>query len=218
MFTGIVETKGTLVANHPVGGDRRLEIDSGDMGLERVALGDSIAVAGVCLTVVELNGSVFAADVSVETLDLTTLGSLSVGDQVNLEMPLTPQSRLGGHYVTGHVDGLGRLIDRQPDARSERLEFELPEGLERYVAAKGSVTVEGVSLTVNSVSGSRFSVNLIPHTLDMTTLGQLAPGDRVNIEVDILARYVARFLETGRENAEGGPVGSHNQTNDHGFA
>ena len=195
MFTGIVMGRGMLRKLESFGGDRRLHIDSGELDLGSSREGDSIAVAGVCLTMLDPQANGFRADVSVETLARTTLGGCSAGQTLNLETALTLEQPLGGHLVTGHVDGVGRLTGRAPDGRAQRLEFELPPELARYVARKGSVCVDGVSLTVNDVSGPGFSVCLIPHTLEVTTLGDLKPGDPVNIEVDLLARYVERLGE-----------------------
>jgi riboflavin synthase len=203
MFTGIVQGIGTVAALTPRHGDVELVIDAGAVALGDVALGDSIAVAGACLTATRIDGTRFAADVSTETLAKTTLGRLAPGDRVNLEKALRAGEPLGGHYVTGHVDGLARLIAAHDDGRSLRLQFEAPAPLARYVAPKGSVTLAGVSLTVNEVAGRRFGVNLIPHTRDVTTLGALAAGDEVNLEIDIIARYVARLLAAGT----GAPAG-----------
>jgi riboflavin synthase len=194
MFTGIVMSRGTVQQTLPLGGDLRLHIHSGGISLDDCAQGDSIAVAGVCLTMLQPGGQVFFADVSAETLALTTLGALQANSAVNLELAMTLQDRLGGHLVSGHVDGMGKLLQRHADARSERYEFELPQSLVRYVAAKGSVTIDGVSLTVNEVLENRFSVCLIPHTLQVTTLGALQPGQQVNIEVDLVARYLERLM------------------------
>jgi riboflavin synthase len=195
MFTGIVTSTGILQEKTPVGGDCRLTIDCGDLSLDDAREGESICVSGACLTMLEPSGNRFAADVSQETLGVTTLGHLQTGQAVNLELAMRADDRLGGHLVTGHVDGLATLLSRRPDARAERLDFEVPEGLARYVARKGSVCLDGVSLTVNSVDGCRFSVCLIPHTLDITTLGDLRPGDVVNFEVDLVARYLERLAE-----------------------
>lgn len=195
MFTGIVMARGRIRAIESPGGDRRLHIHSGRLDLGACREGDSIAVSGACLTMLDPRPDGFHADVSAETLALTTLGRLAEGDEVNLETALTLDQPLGGHLVTGHVDGVAQLVDRRQDARSERLDFEIPAGLSRYVARKGSVCVDGVSLTVNSAEGRIFSVCLIPHTLDVTTLGALKPGDEVNLEVDLLARYVERLGE-----------------------
>lgn len=194
MFTGIVSAKGFLREIADTGGDRRLGIECPTMNFDLCRAGDSIAVSGVCLTMLEPAGQGFHADVSRETLDLTTLGRLGQGSEVNLELALGLEDRLGGHMVSGHVDGIGRLVKRFPDARAERFEFELPQSLSRYVAKKGSVCIDGVSLTVNEVDVNRFSVCLIPHTLEITTLGRLQPGDEVNIEVDLIARYLERLV------------------------
>jgi len=199
MFTGIIQSVGRIAALEPIGGDLRIAIDVADLDLSDVALGDSIAVNGVCLTAIALGEGRFSADVSVETLDCTTLGALAAGDRVNLEKALRLADRLGGHLVSGHVDGVGEVVAVAPDARSLRWEFAVPSSLARYIAAKGSVAVNGVSLTVNAVDGRRFGVNLIPHTMERTTFGDLAPGSRVNIEVDLMARYAERLFEGKRE-------------------
>jgi riboflavin synthase len=197
MFTGIVQAVGTIRSVTPAGGDWRVWIDAGDLDLSDVALGDSIAVSGPCLTVVALDGAGFAADVSTETWERTAFGGLGVGDRVNLEKALLPTTRLGGHLVSGHVDGLAELRERRPEGRSERFTLEVPDHLARYVAEKGSVCLDGVSLTVNGVSGARFHVNLVPHTVAHTTLGDRRPGDRLNLEVDLIARYLERLLHGG---------------------
>ncbi len=194
MFTGIVLDVGTVKAQEPRGGDVRMVI-----GLERIDpatlhLGDSICVQGCCLTVTEVIGHAFAADVSRETLSLTTLGDLAVGSPVNLEPSLKAGDALGGHLVSGHVDGVARVDSLSADARSTRVKITVPDHLAKYIARKGSVAVDGVSLTVNEVEGATFGVNLIPHTQQVTTLGRLAPGARVNLEVDQVARYVERLL------------------------
>lgn len=198
MFTGIVQGVGSIRAVEPKGGDVTLWIDTGSVSLADVQTGGSIAVNGACLTAVQLEPRAFAADVSRETLSLTTAGEWKAGTPVNLEKALTAGQALGGHYVTGHVDGVGTVISRHDDARSVRIEFEVPPALARYVARKGSVCVDGVSLTVNGVAGRRFDVNLVPHTLELTILGGYRPGTRVNLEVDIIARYLERLLEEGR--------------------
>lgn len=197
MFTGIVQGVGRVRSVEPRGGDVRMWIEGGGVPLGDVAIGGSIAVNGACLTAVELEPAAFAADLSRETLALTTAGGWVAGTPVNLEKALTAGQSLGGHYVTGHVDGVGRVLSRHDDARSVRVGFEVPPELARYVARKGSVTVDGVSLTVNGVSGSRFDVNLVPHTLELTILGGYGPGTRVNLEVDIIARYLERLLAAG---------------------
>lgn len=194
MFTGIVMSLGSVLEVIPAGGDLRLRINTGELDLGSSAAGDSISVSGVCLTMLQPQGREFFADVSAETLQLTTLGGLQPGSPVNLELALTLQDRLGGHLVSGHVDGLGSLISRREDGRAQRFEFELPQALMRYVAQKGSVTIDGVSLTVNAVHGAEFSVCLIPHTLEVTSLGELQPGQKANIEVDLVARYLERLL------------------------
>ena len=193
MFTGIVQSVGRVARFEQRGGDVRLSIAANDLGLDDVAIGDSICVSGVCLTAIALDGTTFVADVSVETLSCTTLGALKTGACVNLEKSLRLMDRLGGHLVSGHVDGIGKVASMTPDARSQRWMFELPPALARYVAAKGSVCVDGVSLTVNEVEGNCFGVNLIPHTIEVTTLRDKQVGDAVNIEVDLIARYVERL-------------------------
>jgi len=194
MFTGIVESLGTIAAIEERGGDTRLTIATGELDISRVQLGDSIAVNGVCLTAVELPGEGFVADVSRETLSLTTAGLWQVGDPVNLERALTPESRLGGHIVAGHVDDIGEVVSRHSDARSERFRLRVPAALARYIAHKGSVAVDGVSLTINRVEGAEFEINIVPHTLERTVIGSYQPGVKVNIEVDVIARYLERLL------------------------
>jgi len=176
------------------GGDLRLRIHAGTLDLRNCRQGDSISVSGACLTMLHPGAGCFGADVSAETLAMTTLGSLRAGHRVNLELAMTLADRLGGHLVTGHVDGVARLVSRCAEGRAERFMFELPAGLEKYLARKGSVCVDGVSLTVNEAVENRFSVCLIPHTLASTTLGDLQPGGLVNVEIDLVARYVERLL------------------------
>lgn len=197
MFTGIVQAVGTIRRLEARGDDRRIRVDAAALDLQDVALGDSICVSGVCLTVVARDGGEFAADLSIETLSRTTLGMLTDGTRVNLEKSLRLSDRLGGHLVAGHVDGVGRIVAVAPDARSQRWTVELPAALARYVAAKGSVCIDGVSLTVNDADGDRFGVNLIPHTIAVTTFGDRRVGDAINVEVDLVARYVERLM--GRE-------------------
>jgi riboflavin synthase len=198
MFTGIVQGVGRIRSVEPRGGDVTLWIETGPVPVGDVQVGGSIAVSGACLTATQIESHAFAADVSRETLSLTTLGSATAGTRVNIEKALTAGQALGGHYVTGHVDGVGRVVARHDDARSVRMEFEVPAELARYVARKGSVCVDGVSLTVNGVQGRRFDVNLVPHTLELTILAGCEPGAAVNLEVDIIARYLERLLEAGR--------------------
>ena len=197
MFTGIIQSVGRIARLEPRGGDLRLHVDTANLDLADVQLGDSIAVSGVCLTAVALEAHGFAADVSNETLSLTTLGQLKAGDPVNLEKALRLADRLGGHLVSGHVDGLGKVVSVAPDARSQRWTFEVPASLARYIAAKGSVCIDGTSLTVNEVTGHRFGVNLIPHTVEHTAFHAKRAGDAVNIEVDVIARYVERLIGNG---------------------
>lgn len=194
MFTGIVTSTGVMTNKTDVGGDCRLHIRCGGLDPKLVHQGESISVSGVCLTMLDPGPQGFHADVSKETLSLTTLGQLHEGQAVNLELALGLEDRLGGHLVTGHVDGKAVLVSRHEDARAERFEFEVPLRLARYIAKKGSVCVDGVSLTVNEVSGCNFSVCLIPHTLEITTLGVLEAGDEVNLEVDLIARYLERLM------------------------
>ncbi len=195
MFTGIILGCGRVASIEAKGGDLELGIDAGFLGPGRLKEGDSISVQGVCLTATRYAGTAFHADLSLETLSKTTLGALSVGSRVNLEPSLRAGDALGGHIVSGHVDGVGRLTGLQQDGRSWRMEFELPPGLERFVAPKGSICVDGVSLTVNQAKERRFDVNVIPHTRQVTTLGDLAPGAAVNLEIDVIARYLERLMQ-----------------------
>ena len=200
MFTGLVEGVGSLAARDARGGDARLRIAAGTLPLDGVRLGESIAVNGVCLTVAAFDGDGFEADASNETLALTTLGALPVGAALNLERAMRPDDRLGGHLVSGHVDGVGRVLRIEPDARAQRWTIAAPRPLLRYVAQKGSVCVDGVSLTVNAVDAAGFEVALVPHTVAHTAFAGTAVGDAVNLEVDLVARYVERLLTT-REQA-----------------
>ncbi len=206
MFTGIILAIGSVADIQARGGDYRLTINTGKLSLSDAQLGDSIAVNGVCLTAVELGEHYFVADVSNETLSRTSLKSLKLGTPVNLELALTPNTRMGGHIVSGHVDGLGKILEKTPDGRSIRLSFAVPDHLSRYIAEKGSITINGISLTVNSVSGNTFSVNIVPHTLQETTLGTSHPGDEVNLEVDILARYLERLLQGSQDMSVKSPI------------
>lgn len=195
MFTGIVQAIGRIEAREVRDGDVRLRIDCGDLDLSALQIGGSIAVNGACLTAVEIDGRVFAADVSIETLDKTSLGRLDSGSPVNLETALTLNTALGGHLVSGHVDGLGTLLEMEPDARSIRYRFEVDPSLQVYIAAKGSITIDGTSLTVNRVLENRFDVNIVPHTQQKTVFQYYRFGTKVNIEVDIIARYLERLLQ-----------------------
>ena len=195
MFTGIVQSVGKIVVVEDIGGDARLRIAADALNLSDVRTGDSMAVNGVCLTVVELSGREFSADVSRETLGVTTLGMLEAGHWVNLEPSLTLGASLGGHLVSGHVDGVSRVLSMEPEARSTRIGFELPARLGRYVAKKGSVTIDGTSLTVNEVSDTELFVNIVPHTSDQTIMSGYSVGSQVNIEVDMIARYLERLIQ-----------------------
>jgi len=194
MFTGIVQALGRVSAVEPTGDDMRLTISSAELDLDDVMLGDSIAINGVCLTVTKLQKAAFCAYVSGETLSCTTFAQLTVNDPVNLEKALLPTTRLGGHLVSGHVDGIATVVSIEDDAKSRRIRFSVPQALSRYIAAKGSVCIDGVSLTVNVVEADQFEVNVIPHTLQQTVIGEYKPCTRVNIEVDIIARYLERLL------------------------
>ncbi len=203
MFTGIIQAIGQISEIEPKGQDTRLRIQTGKLDLSDVQLGDSIAVNGVCLTAVELPGDGFWADVSQETLSKTSLSSITVKQRVNLEKAMTPTTRLGGHLVSGHVDGLGEVITRKPAGRSVVFEIQAPDELARYIARKGSICVDGTSLTVNDIDGARFSLNIVPHTLAETIMDEYEAGRKVNLEVDIIARYLERLL-LGDEAAKAG--------------
>ena len=194
MFTGIIQAVGTIAAMEPSGGDLRLRVATGKLSLDDVALGDSICTNGVCLTVTDLPGDGYWADVSVETLDFTTLGQMKPGAAVNLEKALTPESRLGGHIVSGHVDGVGEIVSAVEDARSWRVVVRAPDALARYIAHKGSICIDGTSLTVNAVNGAEFDLNIIPQTMAETVFGDYRPGTKVNLEVDVIARYLERLV------------------------
>jgi riboflavin synthase len=194
MFTGIIQAIGEIERLEPRGGDMRLAVRAGKLKLDGAAIGDSIAVNGVCLTAVEIGGGRFTADVSRETLSLTTLGKLAPGSRVNLETALTLATPLGGHLVSGHVDGVGTVLEVREDARSWRLQIHAPGELARYIAHKGSICVDGTSLTVNEVKGAVFDLNIVPHTLEETIIGGYRAGTRVNLEVDLIARYLERLI------------------------
>jgi len=194
MFTGIIEAIGTVRALTPKGGDVRVYVQTGKLDLGDVKLGDSIAVNGICLTAVELPGDGFWADVSRETLARSAFIDLKAGSRVNLEKALTPTSRLGGHLVSGHVDGVGEVISREENARAVQFRIRAPRELARYIALKGSITVDGTSLTVNGVNGAEFELTIVPHTLGETIMADYRPGRQVNLEVDLLARYLERLM------------------------
>ena len=194
MFTGIIQAIGEVAAVQNSGGDIRLRINTGKLSLEDVGLGDSICTNGTCITVTELPGDGFWADVSVETLNFTTMGKLQTGSRVNLEKALTATDRLGGHIVSGHVDGVGEVVSLREDARSIRFVMRAPDGLAKYIAHKGSICIDGTSLTVNAVNGAEFELNIIPQTVAETIFGQYRPGSAINLEVDVIARYLERLM------------------------
>jgi riboflavin synthase len=198
MFTGIVQATGRIHSLEPRGGDLRLAVEAAALGLDDVGLGDSICVSGACLTVVAIAAGVLAFDVSTETLARTSLGARAAGDAVNLEKSLRLADRLGGHLVSGHVDGVGTVVSITDDARAQRWTFRAPAALMRYVASKGSIAVDGVSLTVNEVGTDTFGVALIPHTVAVTTFRERRVGNAVNLEVDPVARYVERLMQFDR--------------------
>lgn len=194
MFTGIIETTGTIADVQPKGKDIRLLVNTGELDLSDVNIGDSIAVNGVCLTAVSLNSSSFWADVSKESLMLTSLAHLNTGSEVNLEKALTLNTRLGGHLVSGHVDGLGEIIEQYDEGRSTRFWLKAPDSLAKYISEKGSICIDGTSLTVNEVKGSTFKLNIVPHTIQKTVIKHYHIGSQVNLEVDVIARYLERLL------------------------
>lgn len=194
MFTGIIESVGKIIASEQKGGDIRLTIATATLNMSDVQLGDSIAVNGVCLTAVEFNDSSFVADVSNETIEHTATGKLQQGSEVNLEKALTLATRLGGHMVSGHVDGVGEVVNRIDDGRSVRFRIKAPAELAKYIAHKGSITVDGISLTVNKVNGAEFELNIVPHTIQETVIKNYKVGTEVNLEVDLIARYLERLL------------------------
>ena len=202
MFTGIIEGVGLLARSENRGGDARLSIEVGSLSFADARLGESVSVNGVCLTVVAFDANSFEADASNETLALTTLGGLATGALVNLERAMRPTDRLGGHLVSGHVDGVGKVLDIQQDARAQRWRFTVPPALLRYIAKKGSICVDGVSLTVNEVDAVGFEVALIPHTVSNTAFARTSVGHAVNLEIDLVARYVERLLATDSAGAD----------------
>ena len=204
MFTGIIEAVGKIQRMEPTGGDMRLIIDASTLDMGDVHLGDSIAVNGVCLTAVKFDQTSFVADVSNETVSLTTLKDLKTGSPVNLEKALLPTTRLGGHLVSGHVDGVGTVIDVAEDARSVRYTIRVPDELKKYVAVKGSICVDGTSLTVNVVNDDCFEINIVPHTQEKTIIKNYKAGTEVNLEVDLVARYLERLLTSGTDGKDEG--------------
>ena len=217
MFTGIIEAIGSVRALSPKGGDVRVHVDTGKLDLGDVKLGDSIAVNGVCLTAVALPGNGFWADVSRETLACSAFIDLKIGSKVNLEKALTPSSRLGGHLVSGHVDGVGEVVGPEDNARAVQFRIRAPRELAKYIALKGSITVDGVSLTVNGVNGAEFELTIVPHTLGETIMADYHPGRQVNLEVDLLARYLERLL-LGDKAADGKSGGlSESFLAEHGY-
>ena len=216
MFTGIIQSVGKIAALDTRGGDASVRISCGKLDMSEVNTGDSIAVSGVCLTVVEHSTAGFTADVSGETLSCTTLGRLRTGDAVNLEKALTLSTPLGGHLVSGHVDGVGVVVNRREAARSVQFRIRAPEALAKYIAEKGSVCVDGVSLTVNAIHGAEFEVNIVPHTLSETTLGAIKEDSEVNLEVDVVARYLERLM-LGKHAAQSGSEITREFLARHGF-
>ncbi|MCK8517305.1 riboflavin synthase [Methylonatrum kenyense] len=216
MFTGLVQAQGRVRQRETRGGDVRLHISAGELEMTTVGLGDSIAVNGVCLTAVTLDDAGFAADVSLESLQRTTLKNLAAGSPVNLEKSLTLSTPLGGHLVSGHVDAIGEVVERRQDGRSWRFAFRVPDRLARYIAEKGSVCIDGVSLTVNGVDGAVFDVNIVPHTMQATIIDGYRVGSEVNIEVDLVARYLERLVQGDAAARPGGGV-SRELLGRHGF-
>ncbi len=217
MFTGIIQTVGAVKQLQKTGGDVRLHIGCDALDFDKIALGDSIAVNGVCLTVVQKSDAGFAADVSIETLEHTSLKQLAAAVPVNLECAVTPATPLGGHLVSGHVDGVGEIVALYEDARSTRYEVQVPAELAKYIAKKGSVCIDGVSLTVNAVNGDQFGINIIPHTKQHTIFANYRKGSLVNIEVDVIARYVERLLLGDKAAVKGSQL-SVEFLAEHGFA
>ncbi len=213
MFTGIIQATGKLLDRTPAAGDVELKIDTATLTMGDVSSGDSIAVNGVCLTVTDFGSDYFKADVSNETVSCTTLGKLHNGSIVNLEKALLPTSRLGGHLVSGHVDGIGELLSRKTDGRSERLTFRAPANIKKYIAVKGSICIDGISLTVNEVNKCEFGVNIVPHTVAQTNMDALVPGQQVNLEVDVIARYLERMISSAIEDGAEGVTANNSGDN-----
>ena len=220
MFTGIIQAKGSIQGIEPRSGDMRLKIGVGKLDMSDVKLGDSIAMNGVCLTVVDFSSDYYSADVSVETLNCSTLGGLSVGSPVNLEKAMAVSARLDGHIVSGHVDGVGEVISMTEDARSIRYRLRAPDSLAKYIAHKGSICVDGTSLTVNEVNGAEFELNIIPVTRDETLFSEYRAGTKVNLEVDVIARYLERLLLGDKAAQPNSPSSELTMAflNDNGFA
>ena len=204
MFTGIIEAVGRIKKIEPVGGDMRLHVDVGSLDMSDVQLGDSIAVNGVCLTAIEFDNKHFVADVSNETITMTSLKDLAIASEVNLEKALLPTTRLGGHLVSGHVDGLGEVLSIKEESRSIQLIIKAPEELKRYIAMKGSICIDGTSLTVNKITNADFEINIVPHTQQQTIIKNYKPGTKVNLEVDLIARYLERLLMKQDDNTTEG--------------
>ena len=217
MFTGIIEATGSVTKLQQIQSDWRLTINAEKLDLSDVVLGDSIAVNGCCLTVVELTAREFSADVSNETMNCTTLAALKAGVRVNLEKAMLASSRFGGHIVSGHVDGVGSLLSSTADGKSIKLVFEVPAGLAKYIAAKGSICIDGTSLTVNEVQGIGFTLNVIPHTQIKTIIGDYAVGQRVNLEVDLVARYLERLIQGDSASTATGAAIDRGFLAEHGF-
>ena len=217
MFTGIVESIGKVESLERIQDEWRLKLATADLDLGDVKLGDSIAVSGCCLTVVELSGSGFAADVSNETLRCTILGEFKPGTKVNLEKAMQATDRFGGHIVSGHVDGVGELVSAEPEGKSIKLVFAAPENLTKDIAAKGSICIDGTSLTVNEVNGNNFAINVIPHTQEQTVSGGYKPGQKVNLEVDLIARYLEKLFAGSDSNYKAGHGVSEQLLEQHGF-
>jgi riboflavin synthase len=215
MFTGIIEAIGSVKSLQEIKSEWKLVLKAEKLDMSDVKLGDSIAVSGCCLTVVEMSDSSFGADVSNETLRCTSLGSLKTGSRVNLEKAMMATDRFGGHIVSGHVDGVGKLVSSSQEGQSIKLTFEVPDDLRKYIAAKGSICIDGTSLTVNEVSANTFSINVIPHTQEETIIGEYGAGRVVNLEVDLVARYLERLM-TGAQESTGGGI-TKDYLMEHGF-
>ena len=217
MFTGIIEATGSVASLQNIESEWRLVVSAGKLNLDDVSIGDSIAVNGCCLTVVELEQERFSADVSNETMSCTTLGNLQVGSAVNLEKAMLATSRFGGHIVSGHIDGVAVLSNSSADGKSIRMVFDAPVGLAKYIAAKGSICIDGTSLTVNEVRGVTFTINVIPHTQEETAISDYVIGQQVNLEVDLVARYIERLMHTSSAANTDASVINADFLKEHGF-